>query len=381
METIKAIITTLDNLTILKKQVAILVDDPFIEEIIVVNNGSRDGTEDWLRSHGDLVTVINREPSGASAGRNAGLDQAGKCDYFLLLDGGVLPLLHSAERFLEFLHRRPDVHVIGISHEAMVTESSRAEIAWLNSITDEETARNTYLSLSAYCLARAVAFESIRFCEEGPFAERGWGVEDNEIAFQWNEAGIVVHMTSAASPYRRASGSFSRLFDETGIWPNQYGSVYEKRLVWTQHKWPQYLGGEPRLTLIVRVGDTFSTASVIKYAHDKLREKGLIAYSIVAWCERGHTFLEWALPRHLRQHHGDTIIVDGVIIRRRIELESSWTGDFRLWHGCCARDAVRPRSSYFGVVESVPDVNRLLRAFEATEAEKSTSDGCVELRL
>ena len=40
---IKAVICTLDNLPILKKQISILRAEP-IDEIIVVNNGSIDGT-------------------------------------------------------------------------------------------------------------------------------------------------------------------------------------------------------------------------------------------------------------------------------------------------------------------------------------------------
>jgi rhamnopyranosyl-N-acetylglucosaminyl-diphospho-decaprenol beta-1,3/1,4-galactofuranosyltransferase len=46
-----------------------------IEEIIVVNNGSTDGTNEWLKTQGDL-TVINQENVGSSGGQHAGIKAA-----------------------------------------------------------------------------------------------------------------------------------------------------------------------------------------------------------------------------------------------------------------------------------------------------------------
>jgi hypothetical protein len=280
---------------------------------------------------------------------------------------------------LDYLQRRSDAHVIGIDHTDMVTDPSQATPSWHEPIRDQDTYRNTRLSETAYCLARARAFDGLRFCEEGPFGEPGWGVDDDEMACQWNAAGIAVHVTVKIHPYRRASGSFQRLFQETGIWPNQYGSVYEQRLVWCQQNWPQYQQGvqwgEPWLTVIVRVTDRVEDAiRAIKRAHDRLRERRFAApweqlsnpYSVIAWCATGHSFLGWAEPRRLRQHHGDTAILDGQIVRRGPENEAFWTGDFRLWHGDDARGAVRPGAHYYGLAASELEVDRLFAAYEST---------------
>jgi GT2 family glycosyltransferase len=48
VSTIKAIITTLDNLPTLREQLDILRTDPLISEIVVVSNGSQDGTNEFL---------------------------------------------------------------------------------------------------------------------------------------------------------------------------------------------------------------------------------------------------------------------------------------------------------------------------------------------
>jgi len=342
--TIKAIITTLDNLPILREQVPILHDDPFIDEIIVVNNGSRDGTREWLDERPD-VTAIHKENDGAGPGRNAGLDAAEPYDYVLMLDGGIRPLRGGTEQMLEYLERIPEADVIGVEIPHFETDYNRAWRRWPNPIEITDTYQNLRLSHTAYCLARFQAFDGLRFCEEGPFGEPGWGADDDEMAYQWREAGIVVHVVVDIHPYRRGSGSFRRLWQETGIWPNQYGSVYEQRVVWLQQNWAKYqpgvMWGEPEPERVIRImaDGVEETARRIKAAHEEMRqarfdppyEYAWQPYHVVVQCAYDNQdFLAWAEPRRLCQHHGDTIVVDGQIVKRTAENEETWTGDFIL---------------------------------------------------
>jgi len=230
----KAVITTIDNLPNLKDTLSVLLPDPLLNEIIVVDNGSIDGTGEWLDEQAcskDKLTVVTRENLGAGPGRNAGLDAAGHFDYVLMLDGGIRPLRGGTRRLLDYLEATPDADVIGIEIADFVTDCECAWRRWPNPILPEHTYVNTRLSHTAYCLCRWRAWDGLRFSEEGPFAEPGWGVDDDEMAYQWNEDGATVHVVTNIHPYRRASGSFRRLYRETGIWPVNYGSVYEKRLV------------------------------------------------------------------------------------------------------------------------------------------------------
>ena len=376
MTMIKAVITTLDDLPLLKKQIEILSGEPLIAEIIVVNNGSRDGTREWLDTQSDKIITLHLENRGNGPCRNAGLDCAGEFDYVLLLDGGIMPVVGSIEQMLEFLQRRSDVHVLGFDYCYMVTETEKATPVWSEPV--KESFRNICLSETGYCLAKAEAFNGIRFCEEGPFAEPGWGVDDNELAYQWNAAEIVVHVVAdPIHPFRSDFRCFQQLFEATGIWPNQYGSTYERRLVWCQQNWPQFLPGiqrgEPWLTVIVRVTDSVVAIRTIKYVHDKLRIRKLpppwddfaVPYSIVAWCPNAdESFTRWADSRCLSQHHGDTVVLKEQVIRRSPETESQWTGDFRIWHGVSVEDALRPNSHYFGIVESTKEIDVLLNAYE-----------------
>lgn len=373
---IKAVICSLDNLPLLKEQARVLRDDPLIDQIVVVSNGSKDGTNEWLAEQPDLKAVI-KENNGAGPGRNAGLDAAGDADYYLMLDGGIRPLIGGTERMLEFLERRDDVDVLGVEIPHFESDVQKAWRRWSNPIEDTHTYRNTRLSHTAYCLARARAFDGMRFCEEGPFGEPGWGVDDDEMAYQWLEAGIVVHSVTNIHPFRRGSGSFRRLFQETGIWPNQYGSVYEKRLVWLQQNWPQYQPGaqwgEPWLTVVILALGVEHTAKLIKRAHDRLRERRFAKpydnawnpYHIIAWCPPSNKeFLEWAEPRRLRQHHGDTIIENGQIVGRNNGNQALWAGDFQVYTGQEFRDGLRPTCHYYGLVKDEVGLDRLLSRYD-----------------
>lgn len=359
---ITAIITTLDNLPNLKEQINILREDSLIDKIVIVNNGSIDGTKAWLDCQDGLI-IINRENCGAGPGRNSGIDAAGKSDY-LFLDGGIRPLRHGTERMLEYLDKHPEINVLGIEIADFETDYEKAERRWPSPILDSY--RNTRLSHTAYCLARYKAFDGLRFSEEGPFGEKAWGADDDQMAYQWNNAGIVIHVITGIHPYRRASGSFRRLFKETGIWPTQYGSGYEKRVVQLQQNWPQYepglQWGEPWLTVVVNATDIESTAKIIKKAHNLLRKRKFKPpwnhipnpYSIIVTGD-DPKWLKWAEPRRLRQHHGNTIIVDGEIIRRDQKNEDTWTGDFLI---------NKPvRGFYYGEVSTMAELEELITTY------------------
>ncbi|MHC4230096.1 MAG: glycosyltransferase family 2 protein [Planctomycetota bacterium] len=378
---IKAIITTLDNLPNLKESISVLRSEPLCE-VVVVNNGSIDGTKEWLSEQKDL-TVINRENLGAGPGRNAGLNAVGECDYFLMIDGGIRPLKDGTRKMLDYLERIPDADVIGVEIQDFETDNRRAWRRWPDPIL--RTYRHTRLSHTAYCLARYKAFDGLRFCEDGPFGQPGWGADDDEMMYRWNEAGIVVHVVTNIHPYRHASGSFRRLFKETGVWPTDYGSTYEQRVVWLQQNWPQYepglQWGEPWLTVVIRANEIEPTAKLIKRAHDKLRERHFRPpwqntpnpYSIIAW-GNDPDWLDWAEPRRLRQHHGNKVVTNDDIVYRSADNEPTWTGDFRLCTNGDWRDAIRPDAHYYALVKSDADFDRLFDRYNGVHPPKQKKE-------
>jgi len=424
-----AIVTTLDNLENLQETMDVLENEP-LSEIVIVDNGSQDGTSEWLAEQftkeglahgistaesktgpvailhscttkGTPVTIVHRANCGAGPGRNSGLDAASPADFYMMLDGGIRPLRGGTEKMLDYLSRHPDIDVIGVHIQDFETDKDRAWRRWPYPITDDRCYKNTRLSHTAYCMSRSRAWDGLRFCEEGPFGQPGWGADDDEMMYRWNRAGIKVDVIRCACniegpdgnplpctgvhPYRRASGSFRRLFKDSGIWPNQYGSVYEQRVVWlnqndcdqqTLDQW-----GEPWITVVVKASYP-EGAKAIKRAHERLRRRRFgegwefkwNPYSIMAWMpEQDDEFWKWAEPRMLRQHHGDAIILpSGAVIRRDKHNEHIWTGDFRLSTNAQWRKDIRPGAFYYALVETRDDVDDLIDYYDKIHPPQPT---------
>lgn len=396
---IVSIITSFDNLPLLKVSIPILREDPLVNRIVVVNQQSEDGTEEWLAKQPDIIAV-NRINDGASRGRNAGLNAAGKFDYAIQLDGGMRPLKPSLKPMLDFLERRDDVDVLGLAWHDLETDPKKAWRRWpYNVITDEMTYQYRALSLTNYCLAKWSAWDGIRMDDSGPLGKKGWGGDDNILAYQWIEAGIVVHCVPGVMAYRRGSGSFRRLFRETGIWPSQYGSNYEERVVYMHQKWPHMSPpgqwGEPWLTVVVKVGEDWHEAcKTIKLAHEELRKRrwdppwhrDWNPYHVIAWCpDENREFLEWAELHRLRQHHGDTtVLADGTIVRKGNDDEGIWTGDFILSTAEDYHDDLAWWVKYYGMVENREELMGLMgvynEAWPWTGGSEKPDTEMVELR-
>lgn len=78
------------------------------QEIIVVDDGSRDGTADVARRFGGAVLLITQDNQGVSAARNRGAASASG-DWLAFLDADDEWLPHKLERQLEQTDGRPDV--------------------------------------------------------------------------------------------------------------------------------------------------------------------------------------------------------------------------------------------------------------------------------
>ncbi len=87
-----------------------LTDEPY--ELIVVDNGSTDGTLDWLRSQSDVKLIENADNRGFPAAVNQGFAVAqGK--QILLLNNDTLLTTGWLKRLLEALNRDPTIGLVG----------------------------------------------------------------------------------------------------------------------------------------------------------------------------------------------------------------------------------------------------------------------------
>ena len=72
---ITAVVVTYNRLELLKKSIAQLQRQPDLTHILVINNGSTDGTREWLDSQPD-ITVVHQENVGGSGGFHPGIKRA-----------------------------------------------------------------------------------------------------------------------------------------------------------------------------------------------------------------------------------------------------------------------------------------------------------------
>lgn len=103
-------------------------------EVIVVDDGSTDGTPDVIRSYDDpRLKVLRQANNGVSAARNAGLAVA-RAPYIFFLDADDVLLPHALEKMAETLDRKPD-RVACFAHHMRIAEddtvlSTTEDLRW-----------------------------------------------------------------------------------------------------------------------------------------------------------------------------------------------------------------------------------------------------------
>lgn len=165
--------------------------------IAVMDNGSADDTLQrvvtTLASWGHLPISIHRNEvnQGISKARNKLIDMARAqgAEFVLLVDGDIEIVPISVYTMMRYLDCHKDVGCIGAYSGAYTKDRTRMTGALLN-IEESRVKSDIDVAWTQYGLFRMSMFDQgIKFDEDGPFGEPGWGFEDDDLALQMLERG------------------------------------------------------------------------------------------------------------------------------------------------------------------------------------------------
>lgn len=163
-------------------------------EIIVVDDGSTDGTRQVVAKYGDKVRYLRQENSGPAVARNRGLDAA-HGEYIAFLDADDLWHPEKLGRQIVRFKERPET-------DCCVTHVQNFCVPELGK--EEEKFRNYHLSdaLPGYIIQTLLARRTL-FKQVGKFNDELNYCEDTEWFLRTSESGAVFELLPDVLVYRR----------------------------------------------------------------------------------------------------------------------------------------------------------------------------------
>ncbi|MGA6974615.1 MAG: glycosyltransferase family A protein [Candidatus Binatus sp.] len=173
-------------------------------EVIVVNDGSTDGTRAELEKFGGRIRVIEQDNAGVSMARNAGMAAAAG-EYIALLDADDTWTADKLAKTVSVLEHNPAC--AAVFSNAMEVDDAGREISYYvgpefaHSPTLEEMLEHTWPALPSATVVRRATMQAVGgFPKE--FKAEHWGGEDVFTLLLLRERGELAYVPEALARYR-----------------------------------------------------------------------------------------------------------------------------------------------------------------------------------
>lgn len=224
-------------------------------ELIVVDNGSTDGTLQYLQEQDDVILIANSENVGAPFARNQGLEIA-RGEYVMFFDNDIVATKDWLKILVEHSKNNPDIGLIGpmsnyVSGAQFVPDSSFEKIEDMHAFAEELTKENSGQLLPAHRLILFAMFATRAVVDKiggmDPLYGK-WGFEDDDYCLRALIAGFKLAVAKDVFIYHKGSSTseaanidYSKLLEEN--WEN-----FKQK--WGLPRYHSYMQGYPIQAII-----------------------------------------------------------------------------------------------------------------------------------
>jgi glycosyltransferase involved in cell wall biosynthesis len=281
------------------------------DEVIVVDDGSTDGTARELERFGDRIRVIRRPNGGCAASFNTAF-RAARCEFVAECGADDIWEPYKLERQLEALTAHPEIdiafgaaRVFGTAHGCWGMPSSESLDA---GILDRRSFARTMYRLNPICPSTLLIRRSL-YERLGPFVE-DIGTEDYEYWMRSLRGGAVFYYDpETLVRYRRHDANAS----------SNHLSMRQADLL--VHRWYADEVEDPALVREVLAGDYFALGRILRN-QDRPRAA---RRAFVASLHQRPTLraLTWALLVSVPERHHDRLANRVISVKRALRPEAS----------------------------------------------------------